>query len=310
MYNFQSPPVKRGADKQQPRNTITFKTPFKTDDAKIGRVFDRKQQRCKQRANETLVEEKRDLENPMNSLILGLGNPPPPPMCWNLIICPYCRIALFGRQQYQEHCAQFHPQSNHHLHSCKQTADDQNEDLFRSKPALKRSHPTTSLNNISYKLTKYEVPENLKRVFRHFLPMPIQKVFSYKQYANPKNSNNKDLKSSNDNLLAVNKQLMSSEKANCCAMMIKPSSQSPAFEAKQYQHHETIPPSSSGIFRYSEKWQEFQKCDSPIRVEHTQHPIILGPYTTLEQFEYEIFKKINNFKMQPNQHQITVSHNC
>ena len=83
-------------------------------------------------------------------------------------------------------------------------------------------------------------------------------------------------------------------------------SQSPDFEVKQQQ--QTIP-TSPGTFRYSEKWQEFQKYDSPTRVELTKHPIIFGPYTTLEQFKYEIFKKVNNFKIHPNQHDIKVSHN-
>ena len=42
------------------------------------------------------------------------------PLCLNLVICPYCKIALFGEHQYQEHLVRFHPESHYLL--CKQTA--------------------------------------------------------------------------------------------------------------------------------------------------------------------------------------------
>ena len=271
MSNFHSP-----VKKEQPCNITTIsksKAPFEMDDVKFGRVLDRRQQQqkyTKPMADETFIERSK-LNNPMNSMILGLGTSPP--MCWNWV----------------------HPQLQHLLYSSnsKQTAN-QNEYCNASTKPLKRSKPpppSSSLNNISYKLTKYGIPDHLRRVYRH-LPMPIQKVFSYNQYANPKN-NKKDSKpqkidNNNHNILAEDKR---------CTVH-SPST----LEAT------SLPSSSSGIFRYSEKWQEFQKFDSPIRVERTQHPIILGPYTTLEQFEHEIFKKINNFKIKPNQHQITVSH--
>ena len=206
MSNFQSL-VKKGPDKQQPSNTSASKIPFKTDMEAM--VFDRKRQKCKETIDEISIE-KRSLENPMNSLILGLGSTPP--WCWNLIICPYCRISLFGRQQYQEHCTQFHPQLSHLYSSSGEQIADHNIDFVHSKHLI--SSPPSL--NISYKLTKYEVPENLRRVYRH---MPIKKVFSYKKYANPKND--KDRKTSTNNLLEVNKQPKTSEKTNC-PMTIKP----------------------------------------------------------------------------------------
>ena len=56
------------------------------DDVKFGRVLDRRQQQqqkyTKPMADETFIERSK-LNNPMNSMILGLGTSPP--MCWNWV---------------------------------------------------------------------------------------------------------------------------------------------------------------------------------------------------------------------------------
>ena len=58
-------------------------------------------------------------KNQIHSAIKAYSRLGATPLCLNLVICPYCKIALFGEHQYQEHLVRFHPESHYLL--CKQT---------------------------------------------------------------------------------------------------------------------------------------------------------------------------------------------